>query len=336
MSSILVQASVTGGAYSGGKRTVVVGDTVQFRLDPQYVDGVSIVLWEIYEAPTGYTTPAGWTADATGLAWSYVATAGTGLMPPLVDLAGDPWGKYLIRATANNGVMGGAVTTDAVDESCCLVMVSSAGIENVAALETDQSDPRGALAIVKQAIEDLEPFIPPAGALAGDIAIADGAGGWTSGDPAIILRTGYDFHVANISVPNDGVGTGYTTILTTTRAALFSATQRARPIAIVLAVRKYAAAASDPIDFVFATVTMTRRDAGTDTLVTDAGTVDSSTPASITGTLTLPAAAQVLGYRFRCGSGGTLQNVYLEIRRDIAQDRYVEAWLYLDNEYTIA
>jgi hypothetical protein len=148
--AIEVQLVVSGGAPQNGGITVTAADTVQAQLNANLLNGVQSVLWEIYEYPPTAACPAGWTADATAMVFYYQATSATAFMPPAIVMAGRPWGKWFLRATANNGVMGGAIDYAATrDESAAWSVASTGGVVDAGALEEDQFSPLGPMAAVK-------------------------------------------------------------------------------------------------------------------------------------------------------------------------------------------
>jgi hypothetical protein len=134
---VKVRASVNSGAVTSGGITVVDGDSVALSL--QSTAGIASCLWEIYAYPSGYSTPSGWTEDVPGNRFYYL-----GLTPPALDMTGAPWGKYLIRATGNDGVRGGSVVvapTDGTtmrDESTALSIRSASGLRDLATIEGTQ------------------------------------------------------------------------------------------------------------------------------------------------------------------------------------------------------
>lgn len=156
---VKIVASVSGGAPTSGGLAVLTSDTVQ--LDLESTAGIATVLWEIYDYPVGYAGPAGWTVDAPGNRFWYA-----GLVPPVLDMSGAPWGKYLLRATGDNGVRGGVVAvlpadgTTMRDESTALVIYSQNGLVSVAAFETTQFDSvRGWAGQLKQDLHAIDSLL---------------------------------------------------------------------------------------------------------------------------------------------------------------------------------
>jgi hypothetical protein len=140
---VKVRAVVTGGAPQSGGLVVTGADTVALSLES--VTGITSVLWEIYSFPATATCPTGWTDDSAHGRFYY-----SGLTPPTIDLAqaaaGGSWGKWLIRATGNAGVRGGAASvapadgTTMVDESTAFAIRSPEGLRGLAHLESTQFD----------------------------------------------------------------------------------------------------------------------------------------------------------------------------------------------------
>ena len=90
------QASVNAGGNVTGGVTAPSAATVQ--LSPVSTVGwTTAPLWEIYDYPVGFATPAGWTLQASGIITN---TANT---PPLITLPANTvlFGKWAIRLTAN-------------------------------------------------------------------------------------------------------------------------------------------------------------------------------------------------------------------------------------------
>jgi hypothetical protein len=134
---VKILASVNGGANQSGGITIVDGDTVDLTLED--TTGITYCLWEIWDYPTGMSTPSGWTADATAERFYYA-----GISPPQLDFTGVPWGKFLLRATGNNGIKNGASYvlpadgTTMRDESTALRILSGSGFDDIASGETTQ------------------------------------------------------------------------------------------------------------------------------------------------------------------------------------------------------
>lgn len=317
--AILVEISVSAGAYQSGGVTVASTATIQARLSPQTTSGVWAVQWDIYEAPPAATCPSGWTDNGDGT-FGFLAGASTSLMPPVIALTGKPWGKWLLRATANGGVLGGVVDLAATrDEATAWSVESPGGTEDVAALEGTQFNPNGVIAIIKEAFR-------------GPMFIY--------ADAASLLRTGYDFNLIDESVPNDGAGTTWQALLTWTRAQLASVDGTTLAITFDIRVTEDEFGANDPKDEVTAVFVYTRRDAYSDTITNKISgvTATSATP-SVEADGTLPAAAAAdaanapLKVRLRRGSGGTSENIYFEVLRHISQDRRIDVEAFLGSAW---
>jgi hypothetical protein len=126
-----VLCSVNGDTAVTGARTLVGGETVQ--LSGQDTAFWTSQKWELYDYPTGFAVPAGWT-DVSGV---YTSTATT---PPSfsVDRLRDRMGKYAVRLTVNNGLKNGVSDSDMVDEDFAILVKGASGLESVAEMETNQ------------------------------------------------------------------------------------------------------------------------------------------------------------------------------------------------------
>lgn len=93
----LAQVSISGGGVVTGAQSVASAATLQ--LSPQSTVGwTTAPLWEIYDYPPGFATPAGWTLQASGIITSTAQT------PPIINLpanTGVLFGKYAFRLTSN-------------------------------------------------------------------------------------------------------------------------------------------------------------------------------------------------------------------------------------------
>jgi hypothetical protein len=121
----------SGGNTSGG---LTVPSAATIALSPGSIAGwASAPLWEIYDYPSGWATPSGWTLAASGVIFS---TANT---PPSITLPANTvqWGKWAIRLTVNGNA--DPTNKNLVDETTILSMVSpNTGMPAVAFNEGSQ------------------------------------------------------------------------------------------------------------------------------------------------------------------------------------------------------
>jgi hypothetical protein len=121
--------------------------------------GVTKCRYEIYEYPTGFSVPGGWTADAAGV-YFYVSSGGPA--PAFTLPSSTTWGKFLTRATANDGKRFGSggklvAAPDLIDSRTVLEIPSPSGLPDVAFLEGFQFDSqRGWIGELKQWLRALE------------------------------------------------------------------------------------------------------------------------------------------------------------------------------------
>lgn len=126
-----VLCSVDGDTAVSGARTVAGGNTI--ALEGEDTAFWTSQKWEIYDYPTGFTVPAGWT-DVSGV---YTSTATT---PPsfTVDQSRDRFGKYAVRLTVNDGLKAGVTDADMKDESFAILVPGKSGLRSVFETETNQ------------------------------------------------------------------------------------------------------------------------------------------------------------------------------------------------------
>jgi hypothetical protein len=101
--------------------------------------GWSSQRWELYEYPDGWTVPAGWTEDSTGVYFS------TAFSPPSFELPDQSlWGKLLPRLIVNVGSPGatGVPASQLTDTATVVTIPSLSGTPDVAYLEGKQFDAR--------------------------------------------------------------------------------------------------------------------------------------------------------------------------------------------------
>lgn len=126
-----VLCSVDGDTAVSGARTVAGGNTIALEgADTAFWTSQT---WEIYDYPTGFACPAGWT-DVSGV---YTSTSTT---PPsfAVDRPRDRFGKYAVRLTVNGGLKAGVVDADMKDESFAILVPGKSGLRSVFEAETNQ------------------------------------------------------------------------------------------------------------------------------------------------------------------------------------------------------
>ena len=134
-----VKQVINAGAPVFGGQTISGGNAVQ-------LSGVSTVgwenqLWEIYEYPTGFSVPSGWT-NVNGIYQSNSVT------PTVINIpaASTLWGKYLWRLTVNGGLLNGIYmgplsTQPLVDEASGVQVLSpNALLYDIAYRESNQFD----------------------------------------------------------------------------------------------------------------------------------------------------------------------------------------------------
>lgn len=176
---IIVEGSINGTPAVQGGQELAATDTLQLSLRPNTMAGVAKVLWEIYEYPPAGTCPDGWETQAGAMRFWYSATSSTDLRPPLIDFTGQAWGKWFIRATANDGLVGGVATPSMIDESFAVSIESPANLEDVGALEAEQFGPLGNIGALKRLIRDLNGITMPEPGPDGEILTSDGSD-WAS------------------------------------------------------------------------------------------------------------------------------------------------------------
>jgi hypothetical protein len=114
--------SLNGGAFASGAITAEASDVVTVRLDN--TSGLAPVRIELYGYPDTWTTPAGWSLDATSRVVYF-----DGLEPPDVTLPANLWGKWLSRLIVN-GLL--------VDDTTAIEILSPDGLHATPAGESTQ------------------------------------------------------------------------------------------------------------------------------------------------------------------------------------------------------
>lgn len=102
--SVTLQIKINGGAPQTGAVTAAVADSVQLTAASMATWGSPAALWVLYDYPTGFACPAGWTTDASG-SYSYQGNSD----PPAFSITSGHEGRYVTRLTAYDG---GVVVTD--------------------------------------------------------------------------------------------------------------------------------------------------------------------------------------------------------------------------------
>ena len=90
--------SVNAGGVQSGGLTVATGDVIQLSAESTVGWGAPAARWEIYDYPTGFGLPSGWTLDSDTGIYFYL---GNSPAPPSFTIG--PWGKYMLRLTALGG-----------------------------------------------------------------------------------------------------------------------------------------------------------------------------------------------------------------------------------------
>jgi hypothetical protein len=153
---------VDGGAPVTGGQTIAGGNVIQ--LSGESSVGWVNQLWEIYEYPTGFSLPAGWT-NVNGV---YQSTAVT---PPsfTIPAAGTLWGKYFFRLTVNNGLLNGQyagpyATQPLVDDFSAVKVLSPNNLHDIGFGESNQFDTiRSWIGDFKQTLRAIDTVLTLAG-----------------------------------------------------------------------------------------------------------------------------------------------------------------------------
>lgn len=131
-----LRVSKNGGAPLTGGVTAAHGDAIQ--LSAEHTATVKAWLWQIYEYPEGFTCPAGWSTDGSGIYYyNFGATPPAFALPASTTL----WGKYFFRLTVDGGVgADGRPNTDLIDDRTAVDIPSPNGTEDMGFLESNQFD----------------------------------------------------------------------------------------------------------------------------------------------------------------------------------------------------
>jgi hypothetical protein len=143
-----LQVSVNGAPVQTGLVTVPAGATIQ--LQPASTIGVTQWLWEIYDYPTGFTLPSGWTYEGDAGASPMMYNAG--YLPPSFTIPSQgatTWGTFMLRLRINgnplqyvsSGVINQGFQPQLTDESTILKFDSVNGQEGIGFNESTQGDP---------------------------------------------------------------------------------------------------------------------------------------------------------------------------------------------------
>ena len=174
--SINSAASVTGGQ--------VVSSSSTIALTGVSTQGWVTALWELYDYPSGWSTPSGWTLMSTGVI-QYTGS-GSSMNPPSFTLptASSRWGKWAVRLTVNSGidptgngpnVYTGAPNPRMVDTSLALSMYAPSNLRDMFAGENSQFGGTPAEAWVhdyKANLRTLDAFINSGGGGGGSGALS--------------------------------------------------------------------------------------------------------------------------------------------------------------------
>lgn len=131
---VRVLTSLAGGTPTLGARTVAGGQSVQLSL--QTSETVKTVLWEILAGEPDWVAGAGWTSN--GGRGFFCLTVGNALPPTFLLPSSPHWGKWLLRATVNGGLIGKVYDRRLIDSSASLNILGPLGIIDVAPFETTQ------------------------------------------------------------------------------------------------------------------------------------------------------------------------------------------------------
>lgn len=211
---IRLQYTVNGGTVQTGGIQVAAGAVIQLSLAS--LAGIGPVLWEIYTFPDGYATPTGWTLDsATGALQCLTAN---GAPPPPFTISSSQWGKWMPRATANNGRLNGLSNSGLVDQNSGFETVSpNLGLHDVAFDEASQFGPKGAAGSLQKSLRTLDTAVgggggggggsglPPAPSGAGYYLLSVSSGGVDSWVTATANEIGAGFSVT-LSLASGGAG----------------------------------------------------------------------------------------------------------------------------------
>jgi hypothetical protein len=135
--TIQLQVVKNAGAPAIGAITAAFSDSIVLQLASS--SGIKKVKYRIYEFPTGFAVPAGWTAEATNV---YSVTLANGAPAPAFTLpaaGADLRGKYFFDAVANDQRSNGTIVGGLRSKAQANIPFSS-GLEDIGYLETNEFD----------------------------------------------------------------------------------------------------------------------------------------------------------------------------------------------------
>lgn len=134
MVAALVQTSVNAGAAVTGGVTAPSAATIQWS--GVNTSGWLTALWEVYDFPPGFATPAGWSLNSTTNVLFY-----NGITPPVFSLpatSASAYGKWMPRLTVNGGISNGLADSTLIDTTAGVKMLSPLGQPGTSFLEDIQ------------------------------------------------------------------------------------------------------------------------------------------------------------------------------------------------------
>src|SRR5689334_7009978 len=126
--NIQLRVARNGGANQTGGITAAYSDSCVLSLAD--ATGVYKGLYEIYSYPSGFTVPAGWSESSSHV--YYYNSPGGGLAPAITLPSSTTWGKFLLRATVNDGLRNAASANDLINSRTALSILSPSGLPDVA------------------------------------------------------------------------------------------------------------------------------------------------------------------------------------------------------------
>lgn len=139
--------SLGGGAYTHGLQTATSGQTV--NMEVASTSGLSSIRYEVYDYPPGFSAPAGWSTDSSGVI--YFAPSNITTTPPAFNVPTSSqslFGFFMCRVRGNNNPLrlnadGSPNTTynsNLTDEASCFTLHSPSGQPGVGFNLTNQAD----------------------------------------------------------------------------------------------------------------------------------------------------------------------------------------------------
>lgn len=139
-----LRVAVNGGAPQTGALNVAAGNSIQLSAEST-VGWTSAPRWEFYGYPPGWSAPAGWSTDASGVIYN------TAVVPPAFTLpsVGGIWGKWLPRLIVNSSSIdpntgAGTPLPQLVDSATAFQIASALGLKDLAQYEDKQFGPNWA------------------------------------------------------------------------------------------------------------------------------------------------------------------------------------------------